>query len=45
VPTDPPLQWVLKMTGTGGANLEQDPFTNEMEVEDLMLLVGYQWEP
>ncbi len=43
-PTDPPLQWVLKMTRPGGQNLEKDPLTNEMEVEDLMLMVGYDWE-
>lgn len=43
VPTDPPLQWVLKMTRPGGENLEKDPVTNEMEVKDLMLVVGYEW--
>lgn len=43
-PTSPPLQWVLKMTRPGGGNLRKDSVTNEMEVEDLMLVVGYEWE-
>jgi hypothetical protein len=45
VPNDPPLNWSLKMTRPGGGNLQKDPATNEMEVADIMLVVGYQWEP
>jgi hypothetical protein len=45
VPTDPPLQWVLRMERPGGGNLQIDGDTNQMEVEDLMLVVGYEWEP
>ena len=44
-PASAPLKWILKMTGLGGANLQIDPTTGEMEVEDLMLVVGYEWEP
>ncbi|MBA3354595.1 MAG: hypothetical protein H0U18_01395 [Pyrinomonadaceae bacterium] len=43
-PTDPPLQWVLKMIRPGGGNLQRDPVRNEKEVEDLMLMVRYKWE-
>jgi hypothetical protein len=45
VPTDPPLQWVLRMERPGGGNLQIDGDTNQMEVENLMLVVGYEWEP
>jgi hypothetical protein len=42
---DPPLAWSLKMTRPGGGNLEVDAVTNEMEVSDVFLVVGYQWQP
>jgi hypothetical protein len=38
VPTDPPVLWQLQMTRPGGGNLQAQ------EVEDLMLVLGYQWE-
>jgi hypothetical protein len=38
VPTDPPVTWRLKMTHPGGGNLEV------MEVEDVFLVVGYEWD-
>jgi hypothetical protein len=44
VPGEAPLKWSLKMTRPGGGNLQLDPATSEMEVKDLMLAVGYQWE-
>jgi len=44
-PSAPPLTWKLKMTPPGGGNLQIDATTGEMEVEDLMLAVGYEWEP
>ena len=44
-PTGAPLQWSLRMSRPGGGNLQPDAVTNEMEVEDLMLIVGYEWEP
>jgi hypothetical protein len=45
VPAEAPVQWALKMTRPGGGNLEKDPITNEMEVSDLILVLGYEWEP
>ena len=33
-PTGPPVIWRLKMTGPGGGNLE---------VEDMLLVLGYEW--
>lgn len=38
VPTDPPVLWQLQMTRPGGGNLQA------IEVEDLILVLGYQWE-
>ncbi|MBO9382421.1 MAG: hypothetical protein J7482_08160 [Roseiflexus sp.] len=38
VSTDPPVTWQLKMTHPGGGNLQ------EGEVEDLILVLGYEWE-
>lgn len=38
VPTDPPVLWQLQMTRPGGGNLQAT------EVEDLILVLGYQWE-
>jgi hypothetical protein len=35
VPTDPPAKWQLNMTRSGGGN---------MQVEDLLLILGYEWE-
>ena len=42
-PTGPATKWQLKMT-RGGANLIEDPVRKVMEVEDLILIVGYEWE-
>jgi Tc toxin complex TcA C-terminal TcB-binding domain/Neuraminidase-like domain/Salmonella virulence plasmid 28.1kDa A protein len=44
-PLGPPAKWSLKMSRPGGGNLEPDPATNEMEVGDLLFVVGYEWEP
>ena len=44
VPTDPPVTWQLKMTGPSGGNLQEDPVKKVMEVEDLLLVLGYEWE-
>lgn len=44
-PAGPTLTWKLKITPTGGGNLQIDANTGEMEVEALMLVVGYEWEP
>lgn len=43
VPTDPPETWRLRMTRPGGGDLEEDPTTQSMEVEDLILVLGYRW--
>ncbi|MGB7208383.1 MAG: neuraminidase-like domain-containing protein [Pyrinomonadaceae bacterium] len=37
--TDPPVTWQLKMTGPVAGNLQADP----VEVEDMLLVLGYQW--
>ena len=44
VPTEPPTTWKLKMTRPGGGALEQDNTTKRMEVEDVLLVLGYEWE-
>jgi hypothetical protein len=44
VPTDPPAKWQLKMTRPGGGNLQQDPVSKTMEVEDVLLILGYEWQ-
>lgn len=43
VPTDPPVKWQLIMTPPGGGNLE-DPVTKVMKVQDVILVLGYEWE-
>lgn len=43
-PIDPPVKWQLKMTGPGGANLQEDLEKKVMEVEDILLVLGYEWE-
>jgi Tc toxin complex TcA C-terminal TcB-binding domain/Neuraminidase-like domain/Salmonella virulence plasmid 28.1kDa A protein len=42
--TDPPVKWQLKMTRPGGGNLQEDPVKKVMEVEDVFLILGYEWE-
>jgi hypothetical protein len=39
-----PVTWQLKMTRPGGGNLQEDPVTKAMEVEDFLLVLGYEWE-
>jgi hypothetical protein len=43
VPTAAPVKWQLKMTPPGGGNLREDPLKKVMEVEDLLLVLGYEW--
>lgn len=38
VPTDPPAKWQLKLTSPATGNLQPG------EVEDLILVLGYEWE-
>ena len=44
VPTKPTIKWQLKMTRPDGGNLQQDPLTEEMEVKEMLLVLGYEWE-
>jgi hypothetical protein len=44
LPHDPPITWQLRMTRPGGGNLQLDPVLNVMEVQDLLLVLGYEWE-
>jgi hypothetical protein len=32
------------MTRPGGGNLQEDPVSKAMEVQDVMLVVGYEWK-
>ena len=43
-PTGPLAMWKLQMTRPGGAKLREDPARKIMEVEDLILVLGYEWE-
>lgn len=43
-PNDPPVTWQLLMTRPGGGNLQLDADTNAMEVQDLLLILGYEWQ-
>ncbi len=40
---DPPTTWHLQMTRPGGGNLQEDPVKKTIEVEDLILVLGYEW--
>ena len=44
LPTDQPVAWKLKVTRPGGGNLVEDPVRKVMEVQDLILVLGYGWE-
>lgn len=44
VPTDLPIKWQLKMTRPGGGNLQEDPVKKVIEMEDVLLVLGYEWE-
>lgn len=44
VPGDPPIAWSLRMRRPGGDDLTTDPVTGEMEVSDLVMVLGYEWE-
>jgi len=44
VPADPPVVWKIKATRPGGGNLTEDPVKKVMEVEGLILVLGYEWE-
>lgn len=44
VPTDPPVVWKVKVTRPGGGNLIEDPVKKVMEVEDIILILRYEWQ-
>lgn len=44
VPHAEPVTWSLRMTRPGGGDLGKDPASGEMEVQDLILVLGYQWD-
>jgi hypothetical protein len=44
VPTVLPTKWQIKMTRPDGGNLRKDPVKQVMEVEDMILVVGYEWK-
>jgi hypothetical protein len=44
IPTTPPVKWQIRMTRPGGGNLQEDPAEKVMEVKDLILVLGYEWE-
>jgi hypothetical protein len=44
LPAVPPVKWRLRMTRPGGGNLIEDPVTGVMEVEEALLVLGYEWE-
>ena len=42
--TIPPKKWQFKMTNPDGQNLRVDTKKQVMEVEDVILILGYEWE-
>ena len=42
-PAEPPVKWQLRMSHAGGADLQEDPVEHIMEVEDALLVLGYEW--
>ncbi len=44
VPTDPPLCWKVKVSRKEGGNPIEDPVKKVMELEDLVLVLGYGYE-
>ena len=42
-PTQPAQKWQFKMSRPGGGNLAKDAVTGSIEVEDAIVILGYQW--
>lgn len=42
-PAAPTVKWQLKMTRPGGGNLQENLMKKVMEVEDLLLVLEYEW--
>ena len=43
-PNGATVKWQLKMRRDDGGNLQEDPVTKAMEVGELLLVVGYEWD-
>jgi hypothetical protein len=43
LPTGPSVKWTMQITRSGGANLQPDPGSNEMEVKEFLIVLGYEW--
>ncbi|MDF2866749.1 MAG: 5-hydroxyisourate hydrolase, partial [Gammaproteobacteria bacterium] len=43
-PTDSPIKWEIKMNRSGTKNLQKGPDNKVMEVEDVLLILGYERE-
>ena len=44
VPAALPVKWTFRMTRPDGGNLQEDLDTKAMEVADILLVLGYEWE-
>ena len=44
VPSEPAVEWTLRMSRPGGGNLQEDPVTGSLEVTDMVMVLGYEWE-
>jgi len=44
LPTGPATTWLIKLARPDGGNLQADAVRNVMEVEDLIMAMGYVWE-
>lgn len=43
-PAGQPVDWQFKVTRLGGGNLQKDPVKQVMEIEDMFLVLGYEWQ-
>ena len=43
-PAGPPVDWQFRVTRPGGGNLQKDPVKQVMEIEDIFLVLGYEWQ-
>jgi hypothetical protein len=43
-PVGPAEKWQIRVSRDDGTNLQEDPVTKRMEVEDLYLVIAYDWD-
>jgi hypothetical protein len=43
-PAGPAEKWLIRMRRDDGTNLREDSVTKRMEVEDLYLVIAYDWD-